>query len=161
MKVKLIPTSTMAKLITEFTNEEMFAEMIRRGLVEGESDDEEEEVKPEVYEDNHKCDYTDEVEEKPNEKACIDYETYKEYFAEFYQQEKEHDDETFFQLEIYKKKNWKPKEMSAWSEMYFKIEPDHEKTNKSFDRVKYIEYNTSSCFAMILCGLEFDDFEEE
>tara|TARA_R110000803_G_scaffold33238_1_gene72871 strand:+ start:796 stop:1284 length:489 start_codon:yes stop_codon:yes gene_type:complete len=160
MKVKLIPTSTMAKLITEFTNEEMFAEMKRRGLVEGESDDEsddeEEEVKPEVYEDNHKCDYTDEVEEEPIEKAYIDYETYKEYFAEFYLQEKEHDDETYFHLELYKKKNWKPKEMSAWSEMYFKIEPDGE-TNKTFERVKYIEYNTSSCFAMMLSGLDFDD----
>ena len=46
--------------------------------------------------------------------------------------------------------------MSAWSEMYFKIEPDGE-TNKTFERVKYIEYNTSSCFAMMLSGLDFDD----
>lgn len=154
----------MAKLITDFTDTEMFAEMKRRGLVEDESESEDEsECEDEIiikrFQDNHKDDYTDEVEEEPIEKAYIDYETYKEYFSEFYQQEKEHDDETYFHLELYKKKNWKPKEMSAWSEMYFKIEPDGE-TNKSFERVKYIEYNTSSCFAMMMCGLDFHDEEE-
>ena len=48
--------------------------------------------------------------------------------------------------------------MSAWSDMYFKIEPDGE-TNKSFERVKNIHYNTSSCFAMMLCGIDFEDVE--
>ena len=120
---------------------------------EDDSDSDEEEP-----EDTH--DYTDEVKENPIQEAIIDYETYKEYFAEYYQEEKEHDEDTFFRLELYNKKDPEPYEMSAWSDMYFKIEPDHKKTNKSFDKVKYIEYNTSSCFAMMLCGIDFEDVEE-
>jgi hypothetical protein len=117
---------------------------------------EEEEEEPE---DKNKDDYTEDVEEDPIQEATIDYSTYKEYFAEYYQEEKEHDDETFFRLELYNKKDPEPYEMSAWSDMYFKIEPDHEKTNKSFERVKNIHYNTSSSFAMMLCGIDFEDVE--
>jgi hypothetical protein len=113
----------------------------------------------EEEEDKNKDDYTEDVEEDPIQEATIDYETYKNYFAEYYQEEKEHDDETFFRLELYNKKDPEPYEMSAWSDMYFKIEPDHEKTNKSFERVKNIHYNTSSSFAMMLCGIDFEDVE--
>ena len=112
----------------------------------------------EEEEDKNKDDYTEDVEEDPIQEATIDYSTYKEYFAEYYQEEKEHDDETFFRLELYNKKDPEPYEMSAWSDMYFKIEPDGE-TNKSFERVKNIHYNTSSSFAMMLCGIDFQDPE--
>ena len=156
----------MAKLITEFTDTEMFNEMKRRGLVEDESESEDEsECEDEIiiqrFKDEHKEDYTKDVEEEPIQRAYIDYETYEKWFSMYYQEEKEHDKDTYFHLEVMKKKNWKEKEMSVWSEMYFKIEPDHEKTNKTFERVKYNEYNTSSYFAMMLCGLDFDDEEEE
>ena len=50
----------------------------------------------EEEEDKNKDDYTEDVEEDPIQEATIDYSTYKEYFAEYYQEEKEHDDETFF-----------------------------------------------------------------
>lgn len=116
----------------------------------------------EEEEDKNKDDYTEEVEEDPIQEATIDYSTYKEYFAEYYQEEKEHDEDTLFHLELYNKKDPEPYEMSAWSDMYFKIEPDRDlvnQRNKSFERVKHIHYNTSSCFAMMLCGIDFEDVE--
>ena len=109
-------------------------------------------------------DYKDDID--PNllklcSNATIDFETYKEYFAQHYKQEKEHDEDTYFNMFVYAKKDPKPYEMSAWSDIYFKIEPDHEKTNKSFDKVKHTHYNTSSSFAMMLCGIEFEEEEDE
>ena len=100
----------MAKLITEFTDTEMFNEMKRRGLVEDESESEDEsECEDEIiiqrFKDEHKEDYTDKVEENPIQRAYIDYETYEKWFSMYYQEEKEHDKDTYFHLEVMKKKN--------------------------------------------------------
>ena len=108
-------------------------------------------------------DYKDDID--PNllklcSNATIDFKTYKEYFTQFYKQEKEHDEDTYFNMFVYAKKDPKPYEMSAWSDIYFKIIPDG-KENKSFDKIKHAHYNTSSEFAMMLCGIEFEEEEDE
>jgi len=131
--------------------------------LEEEEEESEEESEEEEEESDDEDDYKDDID--PNLlKLCgettINFDTYKEYFAQHYKQEKEHDEDTYFQMFVYAKKDPEPYEMSAWSDIYFKIIPDG-KENKSFDKIKHKHYNTSSCFAAQLCDIEFEEEEDE
>jgi hypothetical protein len=98
--------------------------------------------------------------------CMVDGERFKYLFGDYYSKSfiKEIDDETFFTIRFWYEKD-KKEEMSVVADMYWNIEDadmsNQEKYSDEFEKIKYYSYNTSSGIAMTLCGIDFQEEEED
>jgi len=102
---------------------------------------------------------------KEGASCMVDGNEFKYLFGDYYSKAfiKEIDDETFFTIRFWYEKD-KKNEMSVDADMYWNIEDadmsNHEKYSVEFEKIKYYSYNTSSGVALMLCGIEFQEEEE-